>query len=327
MVSGRVKLNLSPVPLARIVSDAVDSIRPATEAKGIALQVTRAGNPIVHADPDRLQQVIWNVLSNAAKFSNDGGRIEVRVGTDAGGAAVIVHDYGVGIPPAFLPHVFDRFRQADQGFTRSAGGLGLGLAIAKHLVESHGGRVTAASEGPGQGATFAVHLPLAREREMQAAAPAPNDLSGALPELDLTGNLVLVVEDDEATRDLLQTLLHQAGAEVRAVGSARLAMAEFERELPSLLLADIGMAEEDGLSLIRRIRGRSPLAGGLVRAVALSAFARAEDREAALSAGYDDFMSKPALPADILRTVGKWLLTPPRVSWPSHMERRAVTRG
>lgn len=327
MISGRVKLTVAPVSLARIVSEAIDSIRPTTEAKHITLHFEMDANPTIVADADRLQQVIWNVLSNAAKFSSDGGRIEVTVTADDAGACLTVSDQGVGISPEFLPHVFDRFRQADQGFTRTAGGLGLGLAIAKHLVEMHGGQVTARSEGIGHGATFVVRLPLARDAEVAVNVPLPDDGSGALPELDLAGHLVLVVEDDEVTRELLQTLLRQAGARVEAVGSARLAMTEFEREMPGLVLADIGMPGEDGLSLIRRIRARSPLAGGLVRAVALSAFARTEDRDAALAAGYDDFMSKPALPADILRTVSRWLVTPPRVNWPAHMERRLISRG
>jgi CheY-like chemotaxis protein len=252
------------------------------------------------------------VLSNAAKFSHEGGRIDVAVTTDDTSASIVVRDTGVGIPKDFLPHVFDRFRQADQGFTRSAGGLGLGLAIVKHLVEMHGGCVTAESDGAGRGARFTVRLPLSRVSDLKVPAPSEPDPSDQLPDVDFSGSLILVVDDDQTTRDLLQAILQQASARVKTAPSVRVALAEFDAEVPGLLLADIGMPEEDGLSMIRRIRQRSPRRGGLVRAVALSAFARHEDRDAALSAGYDDFLTKPASPADILRTVSRWLSAPPR---------------
>ena len=310
MISGRVKLNVTRLSLARLVLDAVDSIRPAAAAKRLALHVDVQEGPLVNADPDRLQQVIWNILSNAAKFSQDDGRIDVAVTADETSASLVICDTGVGISPQFLPHVFDRFRQADQGFTRTAGGLGLGLAIAKHLVEMHGGRVTAESDGVGCGARFTVRLPLAHVSTLQPAAPVPEKTSDSLPDVDLSGHLVLIVDDDQTTRDLLQTILEQAGARVKTAPSVRVALAEFETEVPELLLADIGMPGEDGLSLIQRIRQRSALRGGLVRAVALSAFARPEDGEAALAAGFDDFMTKPAMPADILKTVVRWLSAP-----------------
>jgi signal transduction histidine kinase/CheY-like chemotaxis protein len=312
MISGRVTLNVKPLSLARTVLEAVDSIRPAAAAKRIELNVDVQEGPTVNADPDRLQQVIWNVLANAAKFSMEGGRIDVAVTADNTSASIIVCDAGVGIAPDFLPHVFDRFRQADQGFTRSAGGLGLGLAIVKHLVEMHGGRVSAESDGPGCGAKFTIVLPLTQVSPLTPNAPSEPEPVGALPAIDLSGHLVVIADDDETTRDLMQTILHQAGARVKTAANARMAFAEFEAEVPALLVADIGMPGEDGLSLIRRIRQRSPLRGGLVRAVALSAFARTEDREAALSAGFDDFLVKPAMPADILRTVSRWIAAPPR---------------
>ena len=312
MISGRVKLNVARLSLARIVLEAVDSIRPSAAAKGVTLHVNVQEGPTVNADPDRLQQVIWNILSNAAKFSQEGGRIDVTVTADDTSASLVVCDTGVGISPQFLPHVFDRFRQADQGFTRTAGGLGLGLAIVKHLVEMHGGGVTAESDGLGCGARFTVRLPLAHVSTLAPATPTLEESADMLPDVDLSGHLVLIVEDDQTTRDLLQAILQQAGARVKTAPSAQLALAEFEAEVPELLLADIGMPGEDGLSLMQRIRRRSALRGGLVRAIALSAFARAEDRDAALGAGFDDFMTKPAMPADILKTVTRWLSAPSR---------------
>ncbi len=305
MISGRVKLEFSPVSLARVIVDAVDSIRPGAVAKGIELHVDVDEGAVANADGERLQQVVWNLLSNACKFTPQGGRIDISLQSDGTSATVIVSDTGVGIAPDFLPYVFDRFRQADQGFTRAHGGLGLGLAIVKHLVEMHGGEVRASSGGPGKGATFEVRLPLARVIDRRK--PIVKEDSSEIPAIDLSGHFVLVVEDDEATRELVATILGQAGARVKTAGSVAAAMAEFEVEVPGLLLADIGMPEEDGLSMIRRIRQRSPGRGGLVRAVALSAYARPEDRDAALAAGYDDFLTKPAMPADVLRAVNRWL--------------------
>ena len=316
MISGRVKLNVAHLSLARSVMEAVDSIRPTTTAKGITLRVDVEEGPMINADPDRLQQIIWNVLSNAAKFSEEGGRIDVTVTADDTMASIVVCDTGVGISREFLPHVFDRFRQADQGFTRTAGGLGLGLAIVKHLVEMHGGRVTAESEGLGCGATFTVRLPLARVGALHPSTPAPDEPPDRFPDVDFAGHLILIVEDDEATRELLQTILQQAGARVKTAASVQLALVAFEAEVPGLVLADIGMPGEDGFSMIRRIRQRSAIRGGLVRAVAVSAFARAEDRDAAIAAGFDDFLTKPAMPADILRTVERWLSAPPRPGAP-----------
>jgi|RhiMetdeSRZDD1v2_1073273.scaffolds.fasta_scaffold04958_5 signal transduction histidine kinase/ActR/RegA family two-component response regulator len=323
MISGRVKLEVTPVSLARVISDAVDSVRPGAAARGVELHVDVDEGPVANADPDRLQQVVWNLLSNACKFTPEGGRIDVRLRANRTQATITVSDTGVGIAPDFLPYVFDRFRQAEQGFTRSHGGLGLGLAIVKQLVEMHGGEATARSDGPGKGATFEVRLPLARtithaRRERQQAS------SSELPQVDLSDHSILVVDDDETTRDLLVTLLSQCGAMVRAVGNAREALQAFDVEIPGLVLADIGMPGEDGLSMIKRIRQRAPARGGLVRAVAVSAYARPEDHQAALTAGYDDFLAKPAMPADILRAVGRWLARPPRATQDRRRGHRAA---
>jgi signal transduction histidine kinase/FixJ family two-component response regulator len=313
MVTGRVKLEVTPVSLARVILDAVDSIRPGAAARGIDLHLDVEEGPVANADPDRLQQVVWNLLSNACKFTAEGGRIDVTLGGDPSRATIIVSDTGVGISPEFLPYVFDRFRQAEQGFTRSHGGLGLGLAIVKHLVEMHGGEVTARSDGPGKGATFEVRLPLARtlprhRRDDRQAA------SSEMPNVNLSDRALLVVDDDETTRDLMVTLLAQYGAHVRTAASVREALEQFDADIPELVLADIGMPGEDGLSMIRRIRQRPPGRGGLVRAIAVSAYARPEDRQAALAAGYDDFLAKPAMPADVLRAVDRWLARPPRLT-------------
>jgi signal transduction histidine kinase/ActR/RegA family two-component response regulator len=311
MISGRVKLELMPVSLARVIFDAVDSVRPGAAARGIELHLDVEEGPVANADPDRLQQVVWNLMSNACKFTPEGGRIDVRLRANRTHATITVADTGVGISSDFLPHVFDRFRQAEQGFTRSHGGLGLGLAIVKQLVEMHGGEATASSEGPGKGATFDVRLPLARtiprERRIRQESPASE-----LTKVDLSDHSILVVDDDETTRELMVTLLSQYGATVRAVGSAPQALQEFDVDIPGLVLADIGMPGEDGLSMMRRIRRRPPARGGLVRAVAISAYARPEDRQAALAAGYDDFLAKPAMPADVIRAVDRWLARPPR---------------
>ena len=320
MISGRVKLEVTAVSLAHVICDAVDSVRPGAAARGIELHLDVDEGPVANADPDRLQQVVWNLVSNACKFTSEGGRIDVTLRADRTRATITVADTGIGISPDFLPYVFDRFRQAEQGFTRSHGGLGLGLAIVKHLVEMHGGEVTVRSDGPGKGAAFDVRLPLGRapiRRPDRSEMP-----SSELPKVDLSDHFVLVVDDDETTRDLMVTLLSQCGAQARAVGNAREALQEFEAAIPGLVVADIGMPGEDGLSMMRRIRQRSPARGGLVRAIAISAYARPEDRQAALAAGYDDFLAKPAMPADVVRAVDRWLARPPR-----SMPRRRRVRG
>jgi signal transduction histidine kinase/CheY-like chemotaxis protein len=324
MISGRVKLETSPISLARIIYDAVDSIRPGAVVRGIEIHLDVDEEAVANADADRLQQVVWNLLSNACKFTPEGGRIDVTLRADRTTATIVVADSGTGIPPEFLPYVFDRFRQADQGFTRAHGGLGLGLAIVKHLVEMHGGEVHASSEGPGKGATFEVRLPLTRAVERRRRTKRKEE-ADELPQIDLTDDAVLVVDDDEATRDLLATVLGRSGARVKTVDSVQVAMAQLDVEVPAIIIGDIGMPGEDGLSMIRKIRLRSPARGGLVPAVALSAYARPEDREAALAAGFDEFLTKPAMPGDLLRAVGR-LLKRPRASQERRRPRRAEPR-
>jgi len=267
--------------------------------------------------------VVWIRLSNYVKDRPVCGSFDVKLEADGAHATITVSDTGKGIAPDFLPFVFDRFRQAEQGFTRSYGGLGLGLAIVKHLVEMHGGEVIARSDGPGKGAAFEVRLPLGRVFPRQQRAGRKDAPSDEIPNVDLTDRSVLIVDDDEPSRDLMATLMSQCHAQVRAADSVAAAMAEFEVSVPELVLADIGMPEEDGLSMIRRIRQRPPARGGLVRAIAISAYARPEDRQAALSAGYDDFLTKPAMPADVLRAVDRCLAQPPGAMRERRRPRRA----
>ncbi len=304
MITGRMKIGREPVSLARVLFDALDTIRPGAQAKGLTIHTEIDKGPVVDGDPERLQQVFWNVLSNSCKFTPAGGRIDVVLRADAGSATVRITDSGAGIAPDFLPFVFDRFRQADQSFTRAHGGLGLGLAIVKHLVEMHGGEAQAQSGGVGKGATFIIRLPMAPV----TSVPARDELSsdGAqLPAVEFSGSLVLVVDDDESTRELLETVLTECGARVAAAASAREAVALLDLEVPAAIIADIGMPGEDGLSMLRRIRQRPAEQGGAVPAVALSAYARTEDRHAALGAGFNDFLVKPAIPADVVRRLAE----------------------
>jgi signal transduction histidine kinase/CheY-like chemotaxis protein len=302
MITGQIRLQVSPQPLWRILADVVDSVRPAIEAKDIRLVVAEPADwAWVEADPQRLQQIFWNLLSNAVKFTATGGRLEVAVERGDGMVEVAITDTGIGLSPEFLPFVFDRFRQADQTFTRSHGGLGLGLAIVKHLVEMHGGTVSVTSPGLGGGSTFRVRLPLSTEPatldlELAAAVDAP-------PPAELHRALVLVVDDDPSTRELLVTVLTYCHARVVAADSAKAAISALDREVPAVMVADIGMPEEDGLSLMRRVRARPPERGGGVPSIALSAYARSEDQLAARAAGFNEFISKPAIPAEVARAV------------------------
>jgi CheY-like chemotaxis protein len=252
--------------------------------------------------------VIWNLLSNAVKFTPRGGQVRIMTASTPAFVEIVVSDTGSGLSREFLPFAFDRFRQADQSFTRSHGGLGLGLAIVKHVVELHGGEVAAESDGPGSGAVFRVRLPAyagageldGEEERWVAAAQADGP--------DFGGRLILVVDDDAATRELMVAMLTKVGAMVRTASSAREAFTQLDVELPALIVADIGMPEEDGLSFSRRLRCRPPDRGGNVPTVALSAYARLEDRQAALSAGFDAFVAKPALPSELLATIQQTLV-------------------
>jgi signal transduction histidine kinase/CheY-like chemotaxis protein len=304
IVGGKLLLDVREIELARIIEDAVEVVRPAADARGI--RVVSSFDPevlTVSGDAGRLRQVVWNLLSNAVKFTPEGGRVEVHLGRDGSRARVAVSDTGKGIAPDFLPHVFERFRQADAKTTRAFDGLGLGLAIVRHLVEAHGGTVRAESAGEGQGSTFSLYLPLLAVR---ASAPAIGD-AGLRPEShaseSLRGVRVLVVDDNADARDLVEAVLSRCGAEVRSSASAAEALAALRAWRPDVLLSDIGMPGEDGYDLIRRVRALDASEGGRIPAAALTAYAREEDRMRALLAGYQVHLAKPVNPAELVAVV------------------------
>jgi CheY-like chemotaxis protein len=289
------------VDVGDLVAQAMGSVRAAASGKDIELSLEETSDCLVRGDAGRLQQVVWNLLSNAIKFTPAGGAVRVTVACDEGQVTVSVADTGVGIPPEFLPYVFDRFRQADQTSTRVYGGLGLGLSIVKHLVELHGGTVSVSSGGHGQGACFSVRLP-ATEQALTAASrvppPPPADTS-------LIGRTILVVDDDAATRDVVSAALENVGADVRLADSAREAWNALNGGAPDLLVVDLAMPVEDGISFIRRVRRKSD--GGRLPAIALSAFADARSEDLARAAGFSAFLAKPARPEALLHLIDRLL--------------------
>jgi PAS domain S-box-containing protein len=307
IVTGKLRVEVRPIELVPVVEAGLDAVRPSAEAKEIHLDVKL--DPIeskVLGDPDRLQQVVWNLASNAVKFTPKGGRIEVHLARVETHVQLSVRDNGKGINPDFLPYVFDRFRQADSTSTRRYGGLGLGLAIVRHLVELHGGTVNAESQGPDQGATFTVRLPLMEERVEPTRSPgrAPAaDAAGTAP-VRLDGVKVMVVDDELDMRDFLSVTLRQYGADVTALASVGEAVAALEREKPDVLVSDIGMPGEDGYALIRKVRALGPDRGGQVPAAALTGFAAGDDTTRVLSAGYQVHLPKPVEPSQLAQVVG-----------------------
>jgi PAS domain S-box-containing protein len=306
IISGKVRLDVRPLDVAAVVRAALDTVRHAAEAKTIRLQSAldpTAGGVV--GDPNRLQQVFWNLLSNAIKFTPAGGHVQVSLRCQGGHVEVAVADTGQGITAEFLPYVFDRFRQADASTTRQHGGLGLGLSIVKHLVELHGGSVRAASGGAGRGATFTVSLPQSAARagpHQPAARSSPAREAPAELYRDARRHLrdvdVLVVDDEADARAVVRRLLEDCGAAVRTASSARDAMDLFCAKPPDVLVCDIGMPGEDGYSLIRRVRTLGKDAGGAVPALALTAYARAEDRMRAVLAGFQMHVVKPVEPVE-----------------------------
>ena len=288
----------------------MEAVRPAASARRILLAVLlRPGLGRVSGDPVRLQQVVWNLLSNAVKFSPAGGRIEVRLDRAGEELELVVKDQGMGIDPAFLPHLFERFRQADSSSTRAYGGLGLGLAMVRHLVEAHGGTVRSESSGRGRGATFTVRLPVI---PVHQAAPggaltagAPAGPEGPWPLARLSRIRVLVVDDDPDSREVVREVLEQAGATVSLAASTREALASIAEEPPDVLLSDLGMPEEDGYQLLRSVRALAKDAGGGVPAAALTAYTQAEDRRAAQDAGFQSYLAKPIDPAELTAAVAR----------------------
>jgi PAS domain S-box-containing protein len=298
IITGKIRLEFNPVELAAIAESVVESMRPAASAKGIRLHLLLDSEVgLISGDDDRLRQIIWNLLSNAVKFTPKGGRVEVSLRRINSHVELTVSDTGAGISAEFLPHVFDRFRQADSSTTREFGGLGLGLAIVRQLAELHGGTVRAESPGEGQGARFTVTLPLmvVRMERRDHAQPENAEASGTTLECppQLNGLRVLVVEDEEDAREMLAAALGHCGAEVAVVGSTNEALREFESRRPDILVSDIGMPEEDGYKLIRRVRRLPPERGGQIPAIALTAYARTEDRMRSLLAGFQVHLSKP----------------------------------
>ncbi|HKU72690.1 MAG TPA: PAS domain S-box protein [Pyrinomonadaceae bacterium] len=299
IITGKLRMDVRPADPNSFIDAAVEAVRPAAEAKGVRVQKVMDTGPVaIPGDPVRLQQVVWNLLSNAIKFTPRDGRVQIRSERVNSHLEIVVSDTGQGITADFLPYVFDRFRQADQKTSRHHGGMGLGLAIVRHLVELHGGTVRADSEGEGKGATFTVMLPITPVYQVDTSGsrvhPGARDL---LPPADtsdrLDGLRILVVDDEADTRDLLKQGLEFCGATVKVVGSAAEAIDSLKISIPDILISDIGMPETDGYDLIRQVRQLTPQRGGKVAAIALTAYTRVEDRLQALRAGYDMHVPKP----------------------------------
>ena len=299
IITGKLRMDVRPSDPNAFIDAAVEAVRPAAEAKGIRVQkVMDTGAVSIPGDPVRLQQVVWNLLSNAIKFTPRGGRVQIRSERVNSHLEIVVSDTGQGISSDFLPHVFDRFRQADQKTSRQHGGMGLGLAIVRHLVELHGGTVQAESAGPGHGATFTVQLPISPIYQVDAPGgrvhPGARDLLPANESTDrLDGLVILIVDDEPDTRELLRQGLEYCGATVRVAGSAAEALKALATEVPDILISDIGMPNVDGYDLIRQVRTLQTEEGRRVAAIALTAYTRVEDRLHALRAGYDMHVPKP----------------------------------
>jgi PAS domain S-box-containing protein len=304
IISGKMRLRIGPTDLPAVLNAAVEALQPAAQAKMVNLSVTvAAGTAAIQADQDRLQQVIWNLLANAIKFTPAGGRVDLHTGLSNQGAEIIVSDTGAGIAPEILPFIFDRFRQADSSTTRAYGGMGLGLAIVRHLVELHGGHVAATSAGRGRGATFTVWLPAIAT----TAPPLPSERAHAVtvplgdPLPTLANLRVVIVDDDQDGREVLAEILSLSGAEVLAADSAARGLTLIEKCPPDVIVADIGMPDEDGYAFIEKVRRLAPARA--TPAIALTAYARNEDGERALEAGYQMHVPKPFDPRTIVEAV------------------------
>ena len=309
ITSGKVRLDVQPLTPISFIEAALETVRPAAEAKGIRLLsiLDPVASPIA-GDPARLQQVMWNLLSNAIKFTPKGGHVRVSLERVNSQIEIAVTDSGIGIKPEFVPHVFERFQQGDLSTTKAYGGLGLGLSIVRQLVELHGGTVTASSPGQDQGATFALRLPVtavrfgpSSEERLHPETWAP--VSAPFEDVDLSGVRVLVVDDDQDARDLIRRLLSDCGAEVRTAASAAEAMTEIDLETPDILVSDIGMPNVDGFELLKMVRKAERAGTTRMPAVALTAFARSEDRTRALRAGFVAHVAKPVEPSELLATI------------------------
>jgi PAS domain S-box-containing protein len=307
IVSGKLRLELQSVHLASVIDAAVETVQYAADQKGIEIERhldTSIGS--MAGDPARLQQVVWNLLSNAIKFTPKNGRVRITLRRTGSQAEIVVQDTGAGIRPDFLPHVFGRFQQADASRTRRVGGLGLGLSIVKNLVELHGGAVRAESAGEGQGATFTIMLPLTRPPALREEALTPADSSANTDDVSLATIRVLVVEDEPDAADFVRKLLEMHGADVKLAGSAREALEILAHSEPDILVSDIGLPGMDGYALIEQIRRKAVTDGGGLLAVALTAYARSEDRTRALLAGYQAHLAKPIESTELVATVASF---------------------
>jgi PAS domain S-box-containing protein len=307
IVSGKMRLSVTPVDLTKLLRDAIDSVQPAASAKGIDIEgALDAGAGTVPGDAERLQQVVWNILSNAVKFTERGGRVTVTLARRHADVQLTVSDTGIGITPEFLPHIFERFRQADAGTTRERGGLGLGLAIARQLVEIHGGTIVASSAGRGAGSTFTMTLPINAPSQAAAAdgrLARPHAERPVIP--DLRGTSVLAVDDDGDALTMVRDILEASGATVATAHSASDALKALAQRPPDVLIADLGMAGMDGFELIQKVRAHPDPKVGQVPAAALTAFARSEDRARALQGGFDLHLAKPIDPEALMAAVAQ----------------------
>jgi PAS domain S-box-containing protein len=308
IITGNLRLDLHPLNLAPIVEAAIDALRPTADVKGIQLRTEFvSGDCLIKGDTNRLRQVIWNLLSNAIKFTQRGGVVVINLQCVGSTVRLAVADTGEGISPEFLPYVFDRFRQAEGSISRKQGGLGLGLAVVRHLVELHGGAITAESEGLGQGSLFTVELPLAQERRDPARAEERRReierRSSRKGSVRLDNVHVLLVEDDDDSRKLLGTMLKRYGARVTSTKSAAEALNVFADDVPDVLISDIGMPDEDGYEFIQKLRALPREQGGQTPAIALTGYASRKDKERALAAGYQQHIAKPIEQADMIAAI------------------------
>jgi CheY-like chemotaxis protein len=320
IISGKMKLEFQPVEPVAVISAALDTVSPAANSKGVAITMdidSQAGQ--ITGDPDRLQQVVWNLVSNAIKFTPGGGRVRVELRRDGPGVQIVVHDTGQGISSDLLPYVFDRFKQGDSTASRRFGGLGLGLALVKHLVELHGGSVAVESPGEGQGATFTVNLPVRaikvdsgteRQRDGETAVDRPAGRGTRTTRLE--GVRALVVDDEADARELITLSLEQYGARVTSVDSAAAALATMDSQLVDrmmgppfdVMICDLGMPDTDGYELIRRVRAHQDERVSYIKAVALTAYARSEYRLRALRSGFHMFVTKPVDEEELMAVIG-----------------------
>jgi CheY-like chemotaxis protein/two-component sensor histidine kinase len=309
-MAGKIRLSVRTVDLGDIVRAAAETVQPSADAKAVRLQLLLDLDvPAIAGDSDRLKQVVWNLLSNAIKFAPQGGRVQVRLLKTDAGCDLVVQDNGPGITPEFIPFMFERFRQADSSTTRTHKGLGLGLAIVRSLVEMHGGTIAASnvSEAGETGAIFTIRLPrqAALDRDVDTDSPAAATPRWLEHVPSLAGIRVLVVEDDADARELIVAILERCESAVTAAASAAEGYEAFVRERPDVLISDVEMPQEDGYSLIRRIRALAPHAGGETPAAALTAYASPADRVRALGAGFNIHMAKPVQPAELATVVAR----------------------